>query len=65
MAGWLQRIVRPQSRRQLGCKACIITDFQKTILLYTIDEAWERHLLAYGQNCKTQSATYRTENKDP
>ncbi|MDO5036147.1 MAG: preprotein translocase subunit SecA [Porphyromonas sp.] len=42
----------------------IITDFQKTILLYTIDEAWERHLLAMDelQNA-VRNVSY--ENKDP
>ncbi|MBR8769237.1 Protein translocase subunit SecA [Porphyromonas levii] len=38
--------------------------FQKTILLYTIDEAWERHLLAMDelQNA-VRNVSY--ENKDP
>lgn len=46
-----------------NCKS-IITDFQKTILLYTIDEAWERHLLAMDelQNA-VRNVSY--ENKDP
>lgn len=42
----------------------ITTDFQKTILLYTIDEAWEKHLLAMDelQNA-VRNVSY--ENKDP
>ncbi len=42
----------------------IAKSFMKTILLYTIDEAWERHLLAMDelQNA-VRTASY--ENKDP
>lgn len=42
----------------------ISKSFMKTILLYTIDEAWERHLLAMDelQNA-VRTASY--ENKDP
>lgn len=42
----------------------VVKAFQKTILLYTIDEAWERHLLAMDelQNA-VRTASY--ENKDP
>ena len=42
----------------------IARSFMKTILLYTIDEAWERHLLAMDelQNA-VRTASY--ENKDP
>lgn len=42
----------------------IAKSFQKTILLYTIDEAWERHLLAMDelQNA-VRNVSY--ENKDP
>lgn len=42
----------------------VVTAFHKTILLYTIDDAWERHLLAIDelQNA-VRTASY--ENKDP
>lgn len=73
----VERIAIPVSDGRLGynvvtnLKEAVETEgksiakaFQKTILLYTIDEAWERHLLAMDelQNA-VRNVSY--ENKDP